>query len=265
MNKKLDCKTLWLSDLHLGSRNAKARMATDFLERTSFETLYLVGDIFDFHVKRRSWFWSKDCENFVSKVRELSASGIKVFYLPGNHDENLRVMNGGTLYGIQLENELTHITSDNRRFLVTHGDQFEPLAKSESPGDRIGECFYDTLMTLDRCYCLYLSALKRPHWSLAKFVKHRIPRVNAFFYRFGKVAAEQAKEHGYDGVICGHTHNPIIKRYGNTVYCNTGDWVESCSALIEDHNGQLQLVDGSGLTLIANDNSRSNTHSEAMA
>lgn len=265
MNKKLDCKTLWLSDLHLGSRNAKACMATNFLDRTTFETLYLVGDIFDFHVKRRSWHWSKDCEDFVSKVKELADRGIDIFYLPGNHDENLRVLNGGSLYGVKLENELTHVTKDNRRFLVTHGDQFELMAKTESPGDRIGECFYDSLMTLDRLYCFYLRAIKRPHWSLAKSIKLKIPRVTAFFYRFGKVATDKAREQGYDGVICGHTHNPIIKRYGNTVYCNTGDWVESCSALIEDHNGQLQLINANGLPLMANDIASSNTPSEAMA
>lgn len=265
MNKKLECRTLWLSDVHLGSRNAKANLVTSFLDKTSFDTLYLVGDIFDFKIKRRSWYWSKDCENFVSRVRELADSGIKVYYLPGNHDDNLRVMNGGSMYGVQLENEVTHVTTDNRRFLVTHGDFFEPLAKTESLTDHIGGCLYDALMTIDRWYCNYLSLLKRPHWSLAKAAKLKIPQVNNFFHRFGKVATDQAKERGHDGVICGHTHDPTIRRYGTTVYCNTGDWVESCSALIEDHTGQLQLVNYEGMPLLANGIKSSNTQSEAIA
>lgn len=246
MRKYQSVKTLWLSDLHLGSRNAKAHLVLEFLENIECETLFLVGDIVDFKIKRNAWHWTKDCERIITRFAELSRDGVKVVYLPGNHDSELRLLNGGAIYGIEIVNEAVHVTEDNRRFLVTHGDGFEHNATTRSLSDRIGGHLYDYLMALDRWYCWWLTVTGYGHWSLAKKVKLKIPAVQRFFQKFSAVATAHANDNSYDGVICGHTHNPEITQLHNIWYCNTGDWVESCCALTEDAKGHLELIHYTG-------------------
>lgn len=250
MKKTLAFKTLWLSDLHLGSRNAKASLVLNFLDSSEFETLFLVGDIFDFKIRRSAWHWSVECENLITKIGELSRAGVKVVYLPGNHDELLRSFADGSIYGIDVVNEAEHITVNNTRFLVTHGDQFEQAAKTSNLRDTLGSYLYDVLMTIDRWCYWWLSASGHQHWSLAKTTKLKIPAVQKFFRKFSKVATSHAGDRGYDGVICGHTHNPEITCINNTWYCNTGDWVESCCGLVENLDGRLELIHYSGKKMV---------------
>lgn len=250
MNKNLSVKTLWLSDLHLGSRNAKTDLVLRFLESTDFETLFLVGDIFDFKIRRGAWHWNRDCEKIITMIGELSRAGVKVVYLPGNHDEKFRAFVDGSIYGIDIVNEAEHVTANNLRFLVTHGDQFEQAATSRSLRDTLGSKLYDVLMTVDRWWFWWLLASGRKHWSLAKSTKLKIPAVRDFFKKFSVAATSHADTRGYDGVICGHTHNPQITRVNNTWYCNTGDWVESCCGLVENTDGRLELIHYTGRKLL---------------
>lgn len=253
MHKNLSFKTLWLSDLHLGSRNAKTDLALEFLQSTDFETLFLVGDIFDFKIRRGAWYWSNECEEIIKIIGELSRSGVKVVYLPGNHDEEFRAFVGGSIYGIDILNEAEHVTTNNQRFLVTHGDQFEQAATSRSLRDTLGCKLYDVLMTVDRWHYWWLLARGRKHWSLAKSIKLKIPAVRYFFRKFSFAATSHANNRGYDGIICGHTHNPEIAKINDTWYCNTGDWVESCCGLVENADGRLELIHHTGKKLVPSD------------
>jgi len=241
MNKVEHHRTVWLSDVHLGSRACRAGLLLDFLAHTRCDTLYLVGDIIDLRKLRNSIFWPRSHTDVLRRILEMSREGTRVLFVPGNHDEEFRAFAGVTLGPIAVEHQLIHTTADGRRLLVLHGDEFDSLLKCGPLAAAIGHVGYRVLLTLNYLNHAVNELLGRPYWSLAQNVKMRIRGAVQYVSRFQNACMNAAREANVDGVVCGHIHKAdIIERDGVT-YCNDGDWVESCTALVESHSGELSL------------------------
>lgn len=237
-------RTVFISDVHLGYRGCAADHLFDFLTRTQCEQLYLVGDIFDiWEMQRRGLYWPKSHSDVVRAILRKAANGTRVIYIPGNHDELLREYVGAHVLGVEIRRNAIHRTADGRRLLVTHGDEFDAAVQASRFIARMGSRMYDQLLRLN----YQLNALRRrlgfAPWSLASHIKNRVKNAVAYIESFERAAAHEARRHQVDGLICGHIHSPRIAEFDGVLYCNDGDWVESCSALAERHDGSLVLVD----------------------
>lgn len=239
-------KAVWMSDLHIGNRNAKCELAIEFLSKIQCETLYLVGDIFDFEKTGFTWHWTQQSSRLIETIKTIASGDTRVVYLPGNHDIELRSYCGETAFGIEVTNDLIHTLPDGRRLLVIHGDSFEPEARDNSKLEAFGGHMYNYLLIVDILCDAWRKWLGKSHWSLAAWLKLQLPQTRRFIDRFGTVAIDHARKAGCDGVICGHLHHPEMRLVDNIWYCNSGDWVESCSAIVEDQVGNLRLVDYNG-------------------
>ena len=235
-------RTIWLSDLHLGSRNTNSDYLLDFLEHHDAEYLYLVGDIFDLWLLNSGWYWPAVNERIVELVFAKCGNGTKVFYIPGNHDGALRRHVHTEIRGVQLVPEAIHRTADGRRFLVLHGDEFDPVSTYSTWLARLGSDAYELLLRLNR----YVSVCRRwlgwGYWSLSAFLKHQVKEVVNFLGSFKKEIVGEARRRQVDGLICGHVHHASFEEIGGVIYTNTGDWVESCTALVENFDGTLQII-----------------------
>ncbi len=236
-------RTLWISDVHLGTKDCKAEQLIEFLKNTDFDTLYLVGDIVDGWRMRSKVYWRPAFTKLVRRLLSLSKQGIEVHYITGNHDECLRRFANNQLDNIRLSNRHTHITADGRRLLVIHGDQFDTITRCHHIWQLLGDKGYDLLMQINRILNNIRSRYGYGYWSLAGYLKERISKAQAYINDYEQGAAYAAKKMGFDGVICGHIHRAANKSINGVDYYNTGDWVESCTALAEDFNGQIHLLD----------------------
>jgi UDP-2,3-diacylglucosamine pyrophosphatase LpxH len=234
--------TVWLSDVHLGSRACRIDLLLHFLRNTRCDTLYLVGDIVDLERLRRSFFWPASHTEALRLVLEKSQQGTRVIYVPGNHDHDVRVLAGAHFGGIEIRRRAVHTTKSGRRLLVLHGDEFDSVLKCSALALLVGDAGYRTLLTLNRLVHWANELLGRPYWSLAQHVKSRIGRAMCFVEKFRRASLRAAAEGGFDGVVCGHIHKAEIVEQDGLVYCNDGDWVESCTAVVEDLSGELALV-----------------------
>lgn len=234
-------RTIWISDLHLGTRSAKARALLDFLRHHEADRYYLVGDIFDGWALQRSWYWPNS-HNQVIQGLLRTAQETDITYVPGNHDEASRDYTGFRLGGISIEQQAEHVTADGRCFLVVHGDEFEGVVRHAQWLEFLGEWAYSGVLTADH----WLNEVRRlfnlPYWSLANYLKHSTQQVIEFIENFEETAAREARDENYDGVICGHIHHPRMRSIDGTKYVNTGDWTESCTALVEHKTGRLEIL-----------------------
>ena len=237
-------RTVFLSDIHLGTRECQAERLLSFLRSLQAETVYLVGDIVDLWSLRNGLYWPATHAAVLRELVTLARRGTRVIYVPGNHDELCRDFCGQVLAGIRVEREYLHELRDGRRLLVLHGDEFDGAVKSSRIGAAIGSWLYDLLLRWGYRLNLIRRLLGLGHWSLVTWLKGRVGNVRRHVERFEQAAAAEARRRGLDGVICGHIHRPTLTSYGGTLYCNDGDWVEHCSALIEDSSGNLRLLDG---------------------
>lgn len=235
-------RTVWLSDIHLGSRDCKAEYLLDFLDHSQIDQLYLVGDIVDMWAMRRQFLWPRSHNRLLHRLLSLPGSGTRVFYLPGNHDEPLQQYDGMVFGDVEVHREYIHTTADGRKLLLLHGDQFDQEVCLGPLHSWIGDKGYQWLLVMNRWYNRIRSMMNRPYWSLAGFLKHRVRGASEAIVRYRELGLRRARELGVDGIVCGHIHHPEIHRQDDTLYCNTGDWVESCSALTEDSEGSLSLV-----------------------
>jgi UDP-2,3-diacylglucosamine pyrophosphatase LpxH len=247
-------RTVWISDLHLGTRGCKTSLLLDFLRAIEPGTLYLVGDIVDGQQMMRSWYWNAGQNDVVQRILELARSGTRVVYLPGNHDALVRGYAGLSFGEIEIERDAVHTTADGRRLWVLHGDLFDPLSGGPPWLLALGDDAYNAALFLNR----HLNRLRRrlgyPYWSLSRALKHRFKDAVAHMNRFETVLADEARSRSFDGVVCGHIHKAEIRDIGGVLYCNDGDWVESCTALVEQDDGRLEVVDWvatRGLSLFA--------------
>lgn len=235
-------RTLWISDIHLGTKDCKAAQLNDFLKHHEAEQIYLVGDIIDGWRMKSGVYWTRDFTRVVRRLLKLSKQGTPITYICGNHDEFLRRFANNAFDNISLKNRATHTTADGRRLLVIHGDQFDGVARIHHGLRWLGDKGYDLLMFLNRGYNRMRERFGYGYWSLASFLKSHIRRAKMYINEYEEGVAYACHKQGFDGVVCGHIHHAASKRIHNIDYYNTGDWVESCTALAEDENGMIHLL-----------------------
>ncbi len=236
-------RSIWISDIHLGTPGCQAEYLLDFLRNNESEQLYLVGDIIDGWQLKRSWYWPQSHNDVVQKVLRKSRKGTKVVYVAGNHDEAARQFLGLSLGGIDICDEATHALADGRKFLVVHGDLYDAVVLHARWLAIIGDQLYTFILKLNRWFNHVRAKLGLRYWSLSQYLKHKTKNAVNFMTAFEDAVAKAARARGFDGVICGHIHKPMIKTIDGVVYCNDGDWVESLSALVETHEGELRIVE----------------------
>ena len=234
-------RTLFISDVHLGTRGCQAKLLLDFLKHHEADTIYLVGDIVDGWQLRSGWYWPQAHNDVVQKFLRQVRKGVRLIYIPGNHDEFLRDYLGTHFGGIEVVEQTVHVGRDGKRYLVVHGDLFDVVIKHARWLALIGGNAYDFAIRLNT----FVNALRRPfgltYWSLSQWAKLKVKNAVNFIGEYEKVLAEEARRHGVDGVICGHIHHAAI-RSGDITYINCGDWVESCTAVAEHEDGRFEIV-----------------------
>jgi len=235
-------RTLWISDTHLGTRGCQADYLLDCLRHTQVDTLFLVGDIIDGWRLKKSWYWTETQNAVVQEILRKSQAGTKVIYIPGNHDECLRDYTSLVFGGVLVADEAIHVGADGRRFLVLHGDEFDSVVRYAKWLAHLGDWAYTGLLSLNVHFNHVRRWLKLPYWSLSAYIKHRVKNAVEFISHFETAVADEARKRGVDGVICGHIHHPEMRMIGDILYCNDGDWVESCTALVEHGDGQLEIL-----------------------
>lgn len=240
--RALSFRTVWISDVHLGFRGCSADHLLNFLHSVHCEYLYLVGDIIDIWEMKKRMFWPQSHNNVVRTILGKAKHGTKVVYVPGNHDELLRDYHDMIFGNVHIVEEAIHIGADGRRLLVTHGDKFDSVVRSSRAIAMLGTRLYDWLLKANYVVHWMRRKLDLPHWSLAGFLKHKVKNAVQFISNFEKAVAYETARLGVEGVVCGHIHRPEIAQLNNVIYCNCGDWVESCSALVEHHDGSLELL-----------------------
>lgn len=234
-------RSVFVSDLHLGCKYSHASAFLEFLRLQEPEYLYLVGDMFDGWKLRKSWYWDQTYSVIIEHIMRMSKRGTKVYYTPGNHDEFLRGF-GYSLGGIQISDEFVHTTVDKKRFLVLHGDRFDHVETKARWLSRIGDVAYSALLRGNRWFNLARRRFGLEYWSISSSIKRKVKVLASFVSDFEKLIVGYATSKGCSGIICGHSHSPRIQDWNGFTYCNTGDWVESCTAVIEYQDGQLELV-----------------------
>lgn len=237
------CRTVWISDTHLGTRGCKAAWLLDFLQNHRCETMYLVGDIIDGWQLRKDWYWTDAQHAVVKLLFERARTGTRIIFVPGNHDEFARDFFGITFGCIEVRPEAEHTTLGGRRFLVTHGDQFDGIVQHAKWLAFTGDTLYCLILRLNHWLNRIRSRLGMRYWSLSQYLKHRVKNAVSFISDYEQALTDEARRRGFDGVICGHIHKAEIRMMGKLQYVNCGDWVESLTAITEDYQGELSLVE----------------------
>ena len=236
-------ETVWISDVHLGTRGCNAEMLVDFLRSIECRTLYLVGDIVDGWRLRKGWYWPDAHNEVIRRILKMAHRGTRVVFVAGNHDEMLRDYAGLTFGGVELVLEAVHETKDGRRLLVTHGDAYDGVVLYHKWLAYLGDQAYCMLLRANIVFNAVRRRLRLPYWSLSAYMKKRVKNAVAYISSFEEAVASEATSRGFDGVVCGHIHCAEIREFGGITYYNDGDWVESCTALVEDKSGAISIVD----------------------
>ena len=242
LSEKRSYRSIWISDVHLGTRGSKAEYLLDFLKYSDSEYLYLVGDIVDGWRLKRNWYWPQSHNDVIQKILRRARKGVNVYYIPGNQDETAREYIGIQFGGVTVVNEIVHQTADGRRFLVIHGDQFDAVVKYAKWLALIGDHAYVMLLYLNTWLNFVRRKLGFTYWSIAAYLKHRAKSAVEYIGNYETALAEEARRREVDGVICGHIHTAEIRNMEGILYCNDGDWVESCTALVEHATGELEII-----------------------
>jgi UDP-2,3-diacylglucosamine pyrophosphatase LpxH len=237
-----DVRAIFLSDLHLGLTGCRADLALGFLRATSSERLYLVGDIVDLWVMRRRVRWDPVYNRLVRHVLKRAQRGEQVVYVPGNHDADLGSLAGVGLVNIQVTSQVLYDTLDGRRLLVTHGDEADAVVRAHPVLARLGAHAYDWLIWLNHLSNRARALAGAEPWSFSRAVKASVKRATTYISNFEQVLTERARSVGAQGVICGHIHQPAIKARDGVAYINCGDWIEHCTAVVEDWSGRFEVV-----------------------
>ncbi|HET9904315.1 MAG TPA: UDP-2,3-diacylglucosamine diphosphatase [Xanthobacteraceae bacterium] len=235
-------RTLFLSDLHLGTRGCQADRLVDFLRHHQADTVYLVGDIVDGWALKASWYWPQPHNDVVQKLLRQARKGTRIVYIPGNHDEFLRDYYGTHFGGVEVVERALHEAADGCRYLVVHGDLFDVVIRHARWLALLGDKAYDAAIWLNRHFNRLRRALGLPYWSLSQWIKLKVKNAVSFIGAFEATLAAEARRHGADGVICGHIHHAVIRDLSGLRYVNCGDWVESCTAIAEHFDGRFELI-----------------------
>ncbi len=237
-------RTLFISDCHLGSSGAKAEELSRFLKQVECDTVYLVGDVIDMWRLRQRWYWPDAHNSVMRRLLKMSHKGTTIVYVPGNHDEAARPFCGLSFGGMQMAKEAVHLTADGRRLLVTHGDQFDLVVRNSRLLALAGTVGYEMLLKINGVYNFARRICGLPYDSLSQAIKARVKSACNFISNFEQALVAEARAGGFDGVVCGHIHKAEQRMIGTLEYLNCGDWVESCTALVEHDDGRIELLDG---------------------
>jgi UDP-2,3-diacylglucosamine pyrophosphatase LpxH len=235
-------RTIWISDIHLGTRDCKADFLLNFLKHNDAETLYLVGDIIDGWALKKNWRWPQSHNDVVQKILRKARKGARVVFVPGNHDEFLRDYLPSSVGGVTLQREAFHTTADGRTLWVVHGDDFDNVVVNAKWLAKLGSAAYDAALWINRWFNHARRRLGYPYWSLSAYLKHKVKDAVGVMSKYEAILASEARKRGVDGVVCGHIHRAEIRDMDGVLYCNDGDWVESCTAMTEDAAGRLQIL-----------------------
>jgi len=235
-------RTIWISDIHLGTRGCQADMLLEFLRHTESDTLYLVGDIVDGWQIKRSWYWQQSHNDVIQKLLRKARKGTRVIYVPGNHDEALRDFSDMHFGGVEVQTEAIHETADGKRLLVTHGDHFDGIVSYAKWLALLGDVAYGLALRLNTWFNAARRRMGLPYWSLSAYLKNQVKNAVSFISSYEAAIATEARRRQVDGVVCGHIHHPELREIDGILYCNDGDWVESCTALVEHFDGRLEIL-----------------------
>ncbi|NJM43881.1 MAG: UDP-2,3-diacylglucosamine diphosphatase [Brachymonas sp.] len=238
-------RSIFISDIHLGTAGCQAHALLDFLRVTRCDYLYLVGDIVDGWQLRRRWFWPQAHNDVIQKILRAARKGTQVVFVPGNHDEFARRYDGHEFGGIVVMQDCVHITADGRKLWVTHGDLFDGVIQCAKWLAYVGDQAYELTLRLNSTFNSLRARLGLPYWSLSQYLKHKVKRAVSYVSDFETAVAREAKRRGLDGVVCGHIHHAEMREIEGVLYCNDGDWVESLTALVEHADGRLEIIDWS--------------------
>jgi UDP-2,3-diacylglucosamine pyrophosphatase LpxH len=235
-------RAIFISDIHLGTRGSNTEMLLDFLRRTDSDYLYLVGDIIDVWRMRKAWFWHQSHNDVVQKILRKARKGTRVLFIPGNHDENFRDFTGHRFGRVAVVYEAIHRTADGRRFLIMHGDHFDGIVKYAKWLAFLGDSAYNLALDINTTFNYVRRKLGFSYWSLSAYLKHKVKNAVEYIGNYEHAIVGEARRRGVDGVICGHIHHAEIRDIDGITYCNDGDWVESCTALVEHVDGRLEIL-----------------------
>jgi len=235
-------RTVWISDVHLGTRGCNAELLIDFLDHVDCERMYLVGDIVDGWALKKRFYWPVSHNDIVWRILKRARRGTEIVYIPGNHDEMFRQFAGLDFGGVQIRRQAIHETADGRRLLVLHGDEFDAITLSHRWLAYLGDMAYEASMAVSRWVNFARRKLDLPYWSLSKYAKHKVKNAVAFISKFEEIVAREAGSRGVDGVIAGHIHTAEMRMIDGVEYYNDGDWVEGCTALVEHFDGRMEIL-----------------------
>lgn len=237
-------RSLFLSDIHLGTRACQADQLLGFLRNYTAENIFLIGDIVDFWAMRRNIVWTSAQNTVVQKILKRARRGQRVVFIPGNHDEALRDYLGIAFGDIEIVGEHVHALADGRRFLLLHGDEFDQITRHHRWIAVLGDVMYDVLVRLNVAVSFFRRRFGMAcYWSLAGYAKRRVKKAMQFIFDFEDCALRAARQRDLDGIICGHIHSAVIRQVDGVSYVNCGDWVDSCTAIVEHPDGRLELID----------------------
>ena len=245
--EKIKVRSVWISDIHLGFRGCSADFLLDFLHTVECDYLYLVGDIIDVWEMKKKMYWPQAHNNVIRTLLGKAKHDTKVIYVPGNHDEVLRDFDGAVFGNVEIQNEIIHTTADNRKLLILHGDQFDSVVKISPMLAKVGSRLYEWLLRANRYVNLIRRKMGFSYWSLAAFLKHKVKNAVQYISHFEEAVAHEAARQGVDGVVCGHIHRAEIARLHDVDYYICGDWVDSCTALLEHPNGEMEILNWTDL------------------
>jgi UDP-2,3-diacylglucosamine pyrophosphatase LpxH len=240
--RPLKFRSVWISDVHLGSRACKADFLLDFLLSVQTEYRYLVGDIIDLRAMKRGLYWPQTHNNVIRAILGKAMHDTHVVFLPGNHDELIRPHAGHMFGNVDIQRTAIHATADGRKLLVMHGDEFDGMLECARLMEWIGSHSYELLLFINRVYNAFSRRIGKPYWSLSSFIKGKFGNANKHIQMFETVVSEYARKRGMDGVVCGHIHQPRLVQRDGFLYSNDGDSVEHCSAMVERQDGTLSLI-----------------------
>ena len=236
-------RTVWISDVHLGTPGCQATALLDFLKHVECDTLFLVGDIVDGWQLRRNWYWPQAHNDVVQKLLRKARKGTRVIYVPGNHDEFARKFAEHSFGGVEVAHEWMHTTADGRQLWVTHGDLYDGVIQCAKWLANLGDTLYEFTLKLNRHLNSWRARMGLPYWSLSRYLKLKVKRAVSYVAEFEGTLAREAHKRGAHGVVCGHIHHAEIRHIDGILYCNDGDWVESLTALVEEPDGRLHIVE----------------------
>lgn len=236
------CRSVWISDVHLGTRHCRVAELLDFLKMVDCKYLYLVGDLIDGWELRFRWYWREDYNTLIQKLLRKSRKQTKVIYITGNHDEFVDEFDGMRFGSVTMARQAIHTAADGKKYLVIHGHQADGLTHFNHLLEKLGSHLYNWILDFNLYFNKVRRAMGFGYWSLAGFMKSKAKSAVQYITEYEDTLASMARKNGTDGVICGHIHRAEIKMINGIEYLNTGDWVESCTALVEDFDGKIKLI-----------------------